>query len=231
MKKKFISQLARKFTKKNALLLAAAALALSTLSASAQVGCILTTTWTDGTGSWFTCGNWGNGCPTSSVNAQINNGGTAQIFQSLTVAYACSLTLDSGSVSVDAGTGSGTLNVTGSLVVGPNSTGLLTLSNGATVNSGSVSVGKSGALEYNVIPATSGSVSASGAATLNATSTLKVGMTGTFTPGTRYDLLHAGGGVSGTFGTVSISYPHGQGFIPQISYGSKDVYLVLTPIP
>lgn len=231
MKTKFISQLARKLTKKNALLLAVAALALSSSSAFAQSQCIVTTTWTGTTGSWFVCGNWGSGCPTSSVNAQINNGGTAQIIQSLTVANACTLTLDSGSTSLDAATGGGTLNVTSSLTVGPNSTGLLTLSNGATVNAGSVTVGKSGTLEYNVIPSTSGDVSASGTATLSATSTLKVSMTGTFTPGTRYDLLHAGGGLSGTFGTVSISYPHGQGFIPQINYASKDVYLVLTPIP
>jgi len=39
-----------------------------------------TTTWIDGTGSWFTSGNWSGGVPTPTNAALINNGGTAQIF-------------------------------------------------------------------------------------------------------------------------------------------------------
>src|SRR6266446_521241 len=92
-----------------------------------------TTTWTDATGNWFTAGNWDNGVPTSTTDAEINNGGTAQI--GAAGAAAKSLTLgnnntDSGTVSVGTGGnlavdfnatigqfGQGTLNVTGGGVV------------------------------------------------------------------------------------------------------------------
>jgi hypothetical protein len=226
----------RKFSKKNAILLAVAAFALSASSAFSQSQCLQITTWRGGTGSWFTASNWNNGVPTSSINAQINNGGTAQINGGIPVAYACSLTLganagDAGNVSLDAVGGGGTLNVTNAVSVGVNGTGGLTLSNGAKVNAASLSVAKSGTVEFDVIPATSGMISVTGTATLNSESKLKVTMAGLFTPGTRYTLIQAGS-LSGSFGTVSISYPHGQGFIPQITYDSTGhVYLYLQPIP
>ena len=43
----------------------------------AQAGA--TTTWTDGTGSWFSDGNWSNGKPGSATDATVDNGGTAQV--------------------------------------------------------------------------------------------------------------------------------------------------------
>ena len=39
------------------------------------------TLWADGTGSWFTSGNWSAGVPNAAVDARVNNGGTVQIFQ------------------------------------------------------------------------------------------------------------------------------------------------------
>ena len=216
----------RKLGKNSTMLLAAAAFALSTSSAFAQVQCLQNTTWRGSTGNWFTTTNWNNGVPNSSINAQVNNGGTAQITSSLVTANACTLTIGPGAVSVDA-----LLNVVGSVTVGSSGTGLLALGNSATVSAGSLTVGKSGTLQFDVIPATTGTVNVTGTATLNATSTVKVTMTGTFTPGTQYTLVTATGGVSGTFGTNSITYPHGQGFIPQITYDATHVYLYLVQIP
>jgi hypothetical protein len=56
-------------------------------------------------------------------------------------------------------------------------------------------------------------------------------MTGTFTPGTRFTLLHAAGGLGTTqFSSQSIQYPTGQGFTPKITYDANDVYLCLVPV-
>ena len=59
---------------------------------------------------------------------------------------------------------------------------------------------------------------ASGAATLNGH--LSVNMTGDFSSApTRYTLLHAAGGLGNTkFQTLSITYPTGLGWTPQITY-------------
>src|SRR5688500_9589068 len=38
------------------------------------------TRWTDGTGTWSTAANWSAGVPTAAVRAEINHGGTAQLF-------------------------------------------------------------------------------------------------------------------------------------------------------
>ena len=133
MKKKFASQIARKFTK-NAILLTIAGLALPI---SAAFGA--PTIWTDATGSWFTCGNWSLGCPDSTTDAQINNGGTAQIFVQAPSANAKTLTLglntgDSGTVSV--GTNNfGTLAVSDTIFVGEGGTGNLSITSGGAVSS------------------------------------------------------------------------------------------------
>ncbi len=113
MKQKSASQPAPKPSWKNAILLTVAALALCaspTIALAAE--CLAETSWTDTTGSWFVAANWfNNQPPTSTIGAQINNGGTAQVGGP--GAAACDLTVgynatDSGRVSVD----------TGSLVVG-----------------------------------------------------------------------------------------------------------------
>jgi hypothetical protein len=58
---------------------------------------------------------------------------------------------------------------------------------------------------------------------------LSIAMTGTFTAGTTYTLLHAGGGRNGMFGSQSISYPTNQCFTPVITYDANNVYLYLQP--
>jgi T5SS/PEP-CTERM-associated repeat protein len=117
---------------KNALLLAVAGLALSTSAASAA-----TVTWTDSIGSWFTCSNWGGTCPDSTTDAQINNGGTAQVSSANAVGHAHDLTLgvntaDSGKVSVTGASG-GSLSISGSVYVAYRGTGTMTVSNGGSV--------------------------------------------------------------------------------------------------
>ena len=52
-------------------------------------------------------------------------------------------------------------------------------------------------------------------------------MTGTFTPGTTYTLLHADGGLTNTFSSVSIRYPTNQCFTPVVTYDANNVYLYL----
>jgi hypothetical protein len=61
---------------RHALRLIAAALTVGYLSAN---NLFADTTWQATTGSWATPGNWSAGLPSSTVNADINNGGTAQI--------------------------------------------------------------------------------------------------------------------------------------------------------
>jgi hypothetical protein len=60
---------------------------------------------------------------------------------------------------------------------------------------------------------------------------LSVTMTGTFTPGTQFTLLHSQGLLSSRFSSVSIKYPMNQGFTPVIlyDYTGNHVYLYLEP--
>jgi hypothetical protein len=331
------------------------AFAICTSPALAQ-----TTTWIDSTGDWFNVANWSSGVPTSSIDAYVNNGGTAQINSA--GAAARSLTLgqnggDSGTVSVNgeygtlllpsndctkdnptvgsiyvgyrgAGkltisnggavtTGSayiaalttetlvsnGAVTVTGRNGIGTGSnwgirtlyagcparlfvgatesgsggTGLLSVTNGGTVtvNNGSnlpaVTRGLSGTLTGNgtittISDSTSGrtmDVSGTLAPTVTlaifgtlllentATTTfsvtpqdvgndfcdvsetatlngrVSVTMTGAFTPGTQFVLLHATDGRNGTFSSQSIQFPTGEGFTPRINYDGYHVYLYL----
>lgn len=87
-------------------------------------------------------------------------------------------------------------------------------------------------MQCNVIPGNLGSIDVdiSGGATLNGT--VSVTMTGTFTPGTQFTLLHAGGGRinDSRFSHQSLKYPTNQCFIPKITYDTSNVYLYLQDI-
>src|SRR5581483_6127922 len=83
-----------------------AAALLVALSAFVQSVGIAQTVWTDGSGDWFVGTNWSAGVPNSSTQAQINNGGTAQI--TTTGAAAASILLGWNDVSE-----LGTLNISG----------------------------------------------------------------------------------------------------------------------
>jgi T5SS/PEP-CTERM-associated repeat protein len=93
-----------------------------------------TTIWTDATGNWFTPGNWDNGVPNAGTNAQINNGGEAQIG----AAGATALNIILGNTAPDSGilsvTGPGTLAASGNLLVGGAGSGTLNITNGGAVS-------------------------------------------------------------------------------------------------
>lgn len=97
------------------------------------------TLWTDQTGDWLDATNWSAGVPNSSIDAEINNGGTAQI---AAAASAANLRLgsnagDSGNMSVS---GSGAFQSLGSLEVGRS---MVTASNGGTLTDMTGSIGAS----------------------------------------------------------------------------------------
>ncbi len=92
-----------------------------------------TTSWlVDGAGDWFVSGNWNAGVPGAATNAQINNGGTAQIVDASAAARNFSL----GNMFE----GSGTLEVLGGAAafndidVGLVGAGALSIGNGGQVS-------------------------------------------------------------------------------------------------
>jgi len=123
-------------------------------------------------------------------------------------------------------TGNGTVSTTS----GPTTIeGTLEPSSGTLTIDGNLTFLTSGSITplmlSNVVPASADNVDVSGAATL--TGKLKVRMTGTFTPGTTYTLLHADTVLNGTFSSVSITYPTNQCFTPMITYDANNVILNL----
>jgi T5SS/PEP-CTERM-associated repeat protein len=136
MKTKFTSETSRILIRRAFLLIMTAL----SLQMSAAFGA--TTTWTDGIDSWFVSADWSSGKPDSATDAQINNGGTAQIYTDFPMANALSLTLglnagDSGAVEVSPGFGD--LDVVEAIFVGKGGVGKLTITQG-TVNSASASI-------------------------------------------------------------------------------------------
>ncbi len=97
------------------------------------------TVWTAQTGDWFTATNWSAGVPSSTTDAQIINGGTAQI----TTGAAAANTLEIGVGSPDetSGTlmvsGPASLDVTDSVTLGGFGFGTLMILDGGVVNSAS----------------------------------------------------------------------------------------------
>lgn len=136
MKTKFTSETSRILIRRAFLLIMTAL----SLQMSAAFGA--TTSWTDGIDSWFVSADWSSGKPDSTTDAQINNGGTAQIYTDFPMANALSLTLglnagDSGAVEVSPGFGD--LDVVEAIFVGKGGAGKLTITQGA-VNSASASI-------------------------------------------------------------------------------------------
>lgn len=131
-------------------------------------------------------------------------------------AYPSGTLTGNGTVSTTSGTTvDGTLSPKGQLTIGA---GNLALTSGATMVS-------------NVTPQAQDNVNVvSGTATLANGSKLVVAMTGTFTPGTTYILLHSQGALTGSFSSVSINYPTCQCFTPEIQYDANNVKLYLKPV-
>jgi hypothetical protein len=125
------------------------------------------------------------------------------------------------------GTLTGNSTVTVTTTSGTTVEGTLEPSSGRLTIGGNLTFfGTAPVMQSNVVPASADNVYvSSGAATL--TGKLKVRMTGTFTPGTTYTLLHCDSPRNGTFSSVSITYPTDQCFTPVITYDANNVYLNL----
>jgi autotransporter-associated beta strand protein len=104
---------------------------LAIMAAAPALGA--TATWTDGTGSWFTGGNWDIGVPGTSDDVIIGNHGTAQINGPADVQ---TLQIVNGSA-VDLQTG-GSLTANGGILVGGpgTSNGTLTLGGSTSISGG-----------------------------------------------------------------------------------------------
>ena len=130
------------------------------------------------------------------------------------------------------GTLTGNSTVTTTTTTGTTVEGTLEPSSGRLTVGGKLTFSGTAALmQCNVVPASADNVYVSnGAGSL--TGRLKVRMTGAFTPGTTYTLLHADGGLGNTqFSSISINYPTCQCFTPVITYDTNNVYLYLEPEP
>ncbi len=106
------------------------------------------TTWTGGSGDWFTDANWTNHVPGPSTDAFINNGGNATINSSNASAHSLTLGLnpgDSGTVSVDGTNAALSLadpsENLGPIYVGYQDRGTLSIKNGGTVTAGFAYIG------------------------------------------------------------------------------------------
>jgi T5SS/PEP-CTERM-associated repeat protein len=93
------------------------------------------TVWIDGTGDWFNPSNWSAGVPDSSTIAQINNGGTAQITSGIAAASKVELGIAVGDVGTLSTSGSGSLQDEGTVYVGEQGTGALSITAGTSVSS------------------------------------------------------------------------------------------------
>lgn len=109
-----------------------------------------TTTWTGGTSSWFTGGNWNNGIPTATDTANVSNGGISQIsgaasVSTLNISGASTVDLQVGgslaanSIFIGSGPAAGQLLLSGAT----NVTGAFTMANGTLTSnvSGTLSNG------------------------------------------------------------------------------------------
>jgi T5SS/PEP-CTERM-associated repeat protein len=140
----------------------------------------------------------------------VTNGGT--------VTAASSYVWSSGTL-----TGNCNINTTSGTTV----EGTLEPSSGRLTIGGNLTFfGSAALMQSNVVPASADNVYVSGGAA-SLTGRLKVRLTGTFTAGTTYTLLHCDGLRNGTFSTYSINYPTGQCFSPVVSYDAHNVYLTL----
>jgi T5SS/PEP-CTERM-associated repeat protein len=150
-------------------------------------------------------GAGGTGLLTVTNGGTVTSSGIVQVYKSGTL------------------TGNGTVSATNGTTI----EGTLKPSGGRLTVSGNLSfAGTAPVMQCNVVPSSADNVDISGTASLGGR--LSVTMTGTFTPGTTYTLLHAAAGRGNTFfSSVSITFPPGQGFTPQIIYDTNNVKLNL----
>lgn len=144
------------------------------------------TVWIDGTGDWFNSSNWSAGVPNSSTIAQINNSGTAQISSGTAAASQVELGIAVGDVGTLSTSGSGSLQDEGTMYVGEQGTGTLSITAGASVSSYVFTLGQSPGSNGTAMVSGPGStwtnlnfcfVGSDGTGTLNMTNGRRAGVT------------------------------------------------------
>jgi T5SS/PEP-CTERM-associated repeat protein len=178
----------------------------------------------DGTKSQWTMG--GGLYVGGSINGQ---GGTGllKVTNSATVTAASVYVYGSGTL-----TGNSTVNTTNGVTIAGTiqpSGGRLTIAGGGDLTFN----GNTALMVSNVVPGSADNVYVSNGRAL-LTGKLKVTMTGNFTPGDTYTLLHADNGLNNTrFQFDSINYPTCECFAPKITYDDQhgNVNLYLDPVP
>ncbi len=93
------------------------------------------TIWQDGTGDWFTPGNWSAGVPTAGPGdtAIIDNGGTAQVAAAGATANIMELGMTVGTSGTISVTGAGTLNIPNVVDMGFSGNGTINVTSGGKV--------------------------------------------------------------------------------------------------
>jgi T5SS/PEP-CTERM-associated repeat protein len=112
------------------------------------------TDWIDGTGDWFSASNWSAGIPDSGTIAQINNGGTAQIASGIAAASQIELGIAVGDVGTLSISGFGSLQDEGTMYVGEQGIGTVSITAGTSVSSFTFVLGQ--------IPGSNGTATVSG---------------------------------------------------------------------
>ncbi|MDQ6656347.1 MAG: hypothetical protein M3Y80_11100 [Verrucomicrobiota bacterium] len=125
-------------------------------------------------------------------------------------------------------TGNGTLTMNGLTFYSRQAViyGTLAPSGMFTIN-GNLGLASSATTLSNVTPQGADKVEVSGRAAL--AGRLQIIMTGTFTPGTQFSLVHSGGPRSNFFDSTSIKYEPDPSYQPTIIYDANNVYLYLAP--
>lgn len=137
-------------------------------------------------------------------------------------------TVSAGSVRVyNSGTLTGNSTIT--TTSGTTVDGTISRTVGTLMIGGDLGLTTTCTMQCNVTPQDLNTVDVSVLGTATLAGRVSVTMAGTFTPGTRFTLLHASVARNGVFGSQSINFPTGQGFTPTVTYDANNVYLYLTP--
>ncbi|OJA80062.1 autotransporter outer membrane beta-barrel domain-containing protein, partial [Burkholderia ubonensis] len=170
----------------------------------------------------------GTGSLTQAGSGQLTLTGTSTLSGPTTVGagtLAVNGSLAASTVTVQGGgtvTGTGTI---GGLVVASGGTASLSQPGQALNVAGNVTFQPGSTMQVAMTPQQSGSLAATGSATLNGGNVQVIASQASYQAGTQYTIMSAGGGVQGQFAGVSSTYAF---VTPTLSYDPNHVYLQLS---
>ncbi|KWF08630.1 autotransporter domain-containing protein [Burkholderia ubonensis] len=170
----------------------------------------------------------GTGSLTQAGSGQLTLTGTSTLSGPTTVGagtLAVNGSLAASTVTVQGGgtvTGTGTI---GGLVVVNGGTASLSQPGQALNVAGNVTFQPGSTMQVAMTPQQSGSLAATGSATLNGGNVQVIASQASYQAGTQYTIMSAGGGVQGQFASVSSTYAF---VTPTLSYDPNHVYLQLS---